>query len=137
MGTHGRLRASVPGMRTAPVPARLICALLLAALLALRSLAPVGFMPSFDHGSVTIIACPDTGGFLTAPTGHHHGDRKSLHQECPYAAAGGPASLGLDVAPLLGVLVLATAILLGRTFLFLEKGRTHERPPLRGPPLPA
>jgi hypothetical protein len=28
-------------------------------LLALRVLAPAGFMPAFDHGAVTIVLCPD------------------------------------------------------------------------------
>jgi hypothetical protein len=39
--------------------------------------------------------------------------------------------------PLVGVLILAAALLLGRTFQFLERSRAHERPPLRGPPIPA
>jgi hypothetical protein len=38
---------------------------------------------------------------------------------------------------LAGVLVLSVALLLGRTFLFLDRHRRYERPPLRGPPIPA
>jgi hypothetical protein len=126
-------------MRTAPAPARSIFAVLLALLMAVRLLAPAGFMPSFDHGAVTIVACPDAEPGVLAPmNAHHHGHSKIVHQPCPYAAASGVGSLAGETALLLGVLVLAgAALLLGRTFLFVERNRTHERPPLRGPPLPA
>lgn len=124
-------------MKTAPAPARLACAALLALLLALRMLAPPGFMPSFAAGTIAIVACPDAAPAAAAmPAGHHH-DPKKLHQECPYASAAGVDSLAPIVATLVDVVVLAVAIVLGRTFLFLERSRAHERPPLRGPPIPA
>ena len=113
-------------------------AALLALLMAVRLLAPAGLMPSFDHGAVTIVACPDAEPGTAAMSAHHHGHSKLVHQPCPYAAASGVGSLAADAALLVGVLVLAgAALLLGRTFLFIERNRTHERPPLRGPPLPA
>ena len=120
-------------MRGAPTSVRLAAAALLALLLALRSLAPAGFMPAFENGAVIIVACPDAG----PATAHHHhrsGDRKSQHQPCPYAAA---SALGPDWPPLLPAVFFAAALLLGRTFLFAERHSRRERPPLRGPPIPA
>ena len=125
-------------MRKAPAIARSIYAVLLALLMAVRLLAPAGFMPSFDHGAVTIVACPDAEPGVGPMSAQHHGHSKLLHQPCPYAAASGLGSLAADAAPLLALLVLAgAALLLGRTFLFVEATRTHERPPPRGPPFPA
>jgi hypothetical protein len=122
-------------MRTAPALTRCICAALLALLLGVRLLAPAGFMPSFDHGAVAIVACPDAEPSAAPMGAHHHGHSKQLHQPCPYAAASGLGALAADMAPLVAVLILAAALLLGRTFLFIERSRTRERPPLRGPPL--
>jgi hypothetical protein len=122
-------------MRHAPALTRSLCALLLALLLGLRLLAPAGFMPSFEHGAVTIVACPD-GDLAAAPmSAHHPGHSKKLHQECPFASASGLGALALDAATLGTVLVLAVALLLGRAFLFLERSRANARPPLRGPPI--
>ena|SRR5689334_2920432 len=125
-------------MRTGPALTRSICAALLALLLAVRLLAPAGFMPSFDHGAVTIVACPDAdSGVVSRMASHHEGHSKKLDQPCPYASASGLGALAPDLPLLAGVLVLAVALLLGRTFLFLERHRKYERPPLRGPPIPA
>lgn len=124
-------------MRNASVPIRTVCAALLALLLAVRLLAPAGFMPSFDGGAVTIVACPDAETGAAPMSAHHDGHSKKLHQPCPYASASGLGSLAPDLPLLVGALVLADALLLGRTFLFLERHRTGERPPLRGPPIPA
>jgi hypothetical protein len=124
-------------MRTAPALTRSICAALLALLLGVRLLAPAGFMPSFDHGAVTIVACPDADGGVVPMAAHHEGHSKKLHQPCPYASASGLGALAPDLPVLAGVLVLSVALLLGRTFLFLDRHRRYERPPLRGPPIPA
>jgi hypothetical protein len=125
-------------MRNAPALTRSTCAALLALLLAVRLLAPAGFMPSFDHGAVTIVACPDgDGGVVSAMAAHHEGHSKKLHQPCPYASASGLGALAPDLPFLAEVLVLTVALLLGRTFLFIERHRKYERPPLRGPPIPA
>lgn len=123
-------------VRTAHALARAVCGALFATMLALRLLTPAGFMPAFDHGSVAIVTCPDAG---PAPVlaSHHHGHSKSVHQPCPYASASGLGALAAEFASLVGVLILAGALLLGRSFLFMERDRAHERPPLRGPPLPA
>lgn len=124
-------------MRNASVPIRTVCAALLALLLAVRLLAPAGFMPSFDGGAVTIVACPDAETGAAPMSAHHDGHSKKLHPPCPYASASGLGSLAPDLPLLVGALVLADALLLGRTFLSLERHRTGERPPLRGPPTPA
>jgi hypothetical protein len=110
--------------------------MLFALLLAVRSLAPAGFMPAFDHGAVRIVACPDAAPVM----GHHHHstDHGALHQPCPYAAASSVGALGPDWPPLLlAVVFFAVALLLGRTFLFVERHARHERPPAIGPPVPA
>ena len=110
---------------------------LLALLLALRLLAPAGFMPAFDHGAVTIVACPDADGAAPAGPMHHHQGKLKHEQPCPYAAASTVGTLGADFTALLDVLVFATALLLGRSFLFLELNRQRQRPPTRAPPIPA
>jgi len=124
-------------MGIAPALMRSIWAALLALMIAARLLAPAGFMPSFDRGAVMIVACPDAYPGVVLMSVHHHGHSKQLHQPCPYASASGLGSLLADMALLIGVVILAVAVLLGRTFLFIEYSRAHERPPLRGPPLPA
>jgi hypothetical protein len=118
---------------------RAICAALLALLLAVRLLAPAGFMPAFEHGSVTIVACPDAGPVAEpAPAmHHHHGDPKHEHQPCPYAAASSLGAVGGDFAAIVDVLIVAAALLLGRSFIFLERANSRERPPTRAPPIPA
>jgi len=123
-------------MRNAPPLSRTLCGLLLALLMGLRLLAPAGFMPAFDHGAVTIVACPDAtaGG---APTmSHHDGGSKRLHQLCPYASASGLGALAAEFAAIGALIFLASALLLGRSFLFLERSRANARPPQRGPPFP-
>jgi hypothetical protein len=107
-----------------------------AVLLALRLLNPAGFMPDFRAGAVTIVACPDAD---PAPSHHapmHHG-KKAPHQPCPYAFA---ASLGTaDPAPppVLGMLLLGAAPLIGHSAAAIAPRRQHHRPPSTGPPLPA
>jgi hypothetical protein len=126
------------GMKAEPIPMRFALAALLALLLGLRSLAPFGFMPAFDHGSVTIVACPDLDAPLVTPKGHHHhsGDHKFAHKPCPYAAASALGALGNDIALVLAVLLFG-AVLVGRAFLFVERQGRRERPPTRAPPIPA
>jgi hypothetical protein len=93
-------------------------------------------MPAFENGMVTIVICPDA-----APVAAHHehrsGHHDGRHRPCPYAAASALGALGPDWPPLLPALFFAVALLLGRTFLFVERHSRRERPPLRGPPIPA
>lgn len=124
-------------MRNTPLWTRSAWAAVFALLLALRLLAPAGFMPAFDHGGVAIVLCPDSAPDVTPMSAHHNDHSKKLHQTCPYASASGLGSLAADFRLLDDVLILAVALLLGRTFLFLERSNAHERPPLRGPPIPA
>jgi hypothetical protein len=127
------------GMKVVPIPMRFALAALLALLLGVRSLAPLGFMPAFDHGSVAIVACPDLDAPLVSPAGHHHhsGDHQFAHQPCPYAAASALGALGKDIMPLLAVLLFGAVLVGGRAFLFVERQGRRERPPSRAPPLPA
>jgi hypothetical protein len=124
------------GVRSAATPERAIWAALLALALALRLLTPAGFMPVFNHGAVSIVPCPDwDSGAAATPAHHHHqGGSKPLHQPCPFAAASGVAALAASFGPLLDVMVLAAALLLGRTFVFLQRHSARERPPTRAPP---
>lgn len=128
-------------MRTAPALTRTICGVLLTMVLALRLLAPAGFMPTFDHGAVTIVACPDSdpAPVATMAAHHHHGNgQHALHQPCPYASASSLGGLATDLAPIIGVLILTAVLLLGRrNFQFVKPRRDYERPPSRAPPLPA
>jgi hypothetical protein len=113
-------------------------AALFALVLALRLLTPAGFMPAFDHGAMTIVPCPDADGAPIITT-HHHGHGKTpqhFHQPCPYVAGSAPGLAGADFVALGALLVVAAVLLLGRRFFFLGS-RAHDRPPLRGPPLPA
>jgi hypothetical protein len=103
----------------------------------MRLLSPPGFMPTFAHGGVTITICPDEAPPTPMSGGHHDGHSKSVHRPCPYASA---ASFGTadSNAPLLTALVAAElAPVIARPFAFLDRSRPHERPPLRGPPIPA
>ena len=126
------------GLRSAATAERGFWTTLLAFALALRLLTPAGLMPAFDHGTVSIVACPDwDNGTPATPAHHHHGGPKTLHQPCPYAAASGLGTLTAVSGCLLGVLILAPALLLGRTFLVLERHSGRERPPTRAPPISA
>jgi hypothetical protein len=92
-------------------------------------------MPAFDHGAVTIVACPDAVPIQAHH--HHHGDHKLLHQPCPYASASALGALGPDWPVLAALAAVALALLLGRASVFVERHNNNERPPLRGPPIPA
>ena len=114
--------------------------MLLVLLLALRLVGATGYMPGVEHGRLTVIICPDAdvnAPLAIAPAHHHHGQAKHDHNMCPYAAAGALGAVGPDWAPLLAVLIFAAALLLGRTFVFLERQSSRDRPPAIGPPLPA
>jgi hypothetical protein len=127
------------GLRSAATPERAIWATLLALALALRLLGSTGYMPGVEQGHLTIIACPDAdpNAPLAVGASHHHGKARHNHNACPYAAASLLGAFGTDIIPLFAVLLLGMALLLGRAFQFVERNTIGERPPLRGPPLPA
>lgn len=123
-------------MAAVPLSMRSAWAALLLALLALRLLSPAGFMPSFERGAVTIVACPD--GAPAAPMPHHspHHPGK-FHQLCPYAAAATTATFGPDLAVILGAILFLAACLIDRPYILVARAKAREPPRLRGPPLPA
>jgi hypothetical protein len=132
----------MPGLPQWSARGRIGWGAVLALLLALRLLSPAGFMPSWDAGHLAIVACdglvvPTAPQIATDHPGSGHGhkdDHKSQQHPCPYAFAASQSLLGTD-GPLLLVVALFTAfLLLGRTFVFLERQRRRDRPPLRGPP---
>jgi hypothetical protein len=131
----------VAAFKTASVSARGLAGLLLGLLLALRLLGATGYMPAFERGGLTVVVCPgaDDGTPLAIGTAshHHHGKKAHKHPNCPYASAGSLGSLASDFAILAAALVFVATFLVGRSFNFLERHRSHERPPSRGPPLPA
>jgi hypothetical protein len=132
---------------------RLLLAALLALWLGVRLLTPAGFMPFFADGSLAIVECPEADGAppaaampdmpgmdmpgMAMPGGGHHDGKAGFHQLCPYAQAASLA--GVDP----GAVVLALLILLSamqraaRTLSALARPATRDRPPARGPPLPA
>jgi hypothetical protein len=121
-------------MRAIGLPFRVACAIVLALLLGVYSLAPTGFMPAFDHGSITIVACPDAAHFVGMQM-DRHGDHKSVHQSCPYAAASALGAMPPQWTDIPEFLFFAVSLVLGRAFLFVQRQASRERPPLRGPPL--
>ena len=122
-------------LRRIPLSLRAFAAVFMALLMAARLLSPLGFMPSFERGAVSIVACPDFDP--PSSMAHHHHDKSAQHQSCPYAAAsalGAADGWGFAFA---SVLLVGAALLLGRAFDYVEANRRHRRPPLRGPPIPA
>jgi UDP-N-acetylmuramyl pentapeptide phosphotransferase/UDP-N-acetylglucosamine-1-phosphate transferase len=103
-------------------------------LLAVRLLSPAGFMPVFDHGSVVIVACPDSGPVPTPMAHHHHHGDSKLQQHCPYAAGTAPANAA-ELALIVVALLVAAALVCGRPFESFQRLRLHDHPPARGPPL--
>lgn len=123
--------------RNVSAPARSLWLVVLGLLLALRLMAPAGFMPAFDHGAVTLVACPDADPGPSPVMPGHHGHKATHHEPCPYASASALGVLDSDLASLADVLVLSAALLLGRAFVLAARHRDRLRPPLRGPPIPA
>jgi hypothetical protein len=114
---------------------RFACAMLLALLLGMRLLSPAGFMPRFEHGSVAIVACPDGEPAPAHMAGHDHGAKK-IHQHCPYAA-GASLATASAAAYVTAALPFAAPMLPRQPFDAIDRHRAHDRPPLRGPPIPA
>lgn len=132
--------AAMSAMRTWSVSARVAWTLVLAALLGLRLLGVTGYMPALQGGAVTIIVCPDADANAALALGdahHRHGKTKHDHGTCPYASASALGALGTGLGPVLVAVILGAVLLLGQAFSFVELRRRHERPPLRGPPIPA
>jgi len=127
-------------MRKAASPIRLAWAAAFALLLSLRLLGSTGYMPAIDDGRLTIVACPDADAnapFALGTMHHHHGHANHNHNVCPYAAAGAMGALGADFPPLAAALIFAAAVMIGRTFVSVERQARRERPPAIGPPIPA
>ena len=111
-------------------------ACLLAAILVLRLLTPAGFMPVFEGGRLTIVACPDASPAAPSPA-HHHGDAGKTPHSCAYATASGLGSLTPDPVTLPEPLLLGAAMVLLSAWLFAARSRVPERPPSTGPPFAA
>ena len=109
-------------------------------LLSLRLLGSTGYMPAIDDGGLTIVACPDADANAPLTLGtmhHHHGHANHNHNICPYAAAGAMGALGADFPPLVAALIFASAVMLRRTSVPVERQARRDRPPAIGPPVPA
>jgi hypothetical protein len=126
-------------MRTAANPVRCAWAVLFALMLSLRLLGSAGYMPALEDGSLTLMVCPDAE--LNAPlaiaTMHHHGQMQHGHNPCPYAAAAALGATDAAFTPLVAILLVGMALLLGRAFAFVARRTGRERPPAIGPPLHA
>jgi hypothetical protein len=140
-------------IRRSPSSIRLLLAALLALWLGVRLLTPAGFMPSFAHGSLAIVECPEAdgtpparampdmpgmvmAGMATAGTEHHDG-KNGFHQLCPYAQAASLAGIDPEAVVLALPLLLSAMPRPARTLPVLARHATRDRPPARGPPLPA
>lgn len=110
---------------------------MMALAMALRLLSPEGFMPAFDRGAVTIVACPDAEPMAMAmPMGHHDADSgKAAHQPCPYAAASGAGPLPWDSAVIATPAIDPSPVPAAAIVARLSADRTRQRPPATGPPL--
>jgi hypothetical protein len=130
-------------MSTARSSTKRAWAALLALLLAVRIIASAGYMPSLEHGRLSLMLCPD--GEWTVPAaampamggmGHDQGSKAVHHQECPYAAAAAISFAGGDAPSL--PLPVPVFFLIGIILLPpLIRHRAFERPFSTGPPLPA
>ena len=124
--------------RSAPDWVRAGWSIGLALLFAVRLLSPAGFMPSFDHSTVAIVACPGFQSAAAPAGGHHgHGERGKTGQPCSYAAASASGLPALGDGFVTAALPAsaepafdggAAAVLAETRFLW---------PLPRGPPLPA
>jgi hypothetical protein len=123
-------------MNRFPAFPRSVAAALLALLLGLRLLSPPGFMPSFEHGTVAIVACPDAEVASAPMAHHHHGDNHKLHQICPYAAGASPVATNHLAEPGPSI-SFEQSRPNAQPLESLSRQRARERPPLRGPPLTA
>jgi len=126
-------------MRAAANPVRSVWAVLFALMLSLRLLGSAGVMPALDHGSLTLIACPDAelNAPLALPAMHHRGHMHHNHSTCPYAQAAALGATEASYVLLVAIVIVGMALLLGRAFAFIERQHGRDRPPAIGPPLPA
>ena len=122
-------------MASAPAMKRALCATLLALLLAVRSLSPAGFMPSFEQGRLAIVTCPDASPMPMA--GYSHGDHDKARQQCPYVAASSLGALGASFGSLLEAPVLGDTLRRGVPQTEAPTLDRRLRPPTRAPPLSA
>ncbi len=116
----------------------------MACALLVRLVVPAGFMPVFDHGTISIVLCTGYGpqtvqldmpGMNMSGDGHkpdNHHDKTDT--PCPFSGLTAPVLSGADP------IVLAAAILF--IMLLVSRVPVREpvrayyrlRPPLRGPP---
>jgi hypothetical protein len=136
----------------APLP-RLLLVVVLALCLGVRLLTPIGFMPSFAGGSLAIVECPQAEGAPVAaampdmpgtdmpgmamPHGREHDAGKGFHQTCPYAEAASLAGTETIIALVALLVPLAALAPLARLLHAVARRASRDRPPSRGPPLPA
>jgi len=135
---------------------RLATHLLLAGVLGLcvgvRLLTPAGFMPSFAHGSLAIVECPEADGAppqgampdmvgmdmpgMAMPEAVHHDGKHDFQQSCPYAQAASLAAIELGIVVLAILLLLVVLPSVTRALPAFSRRPTRDRPPSHGPPFP-
>jgi hypothetical protein len=126
---------------------RALIAAALALCFAVRLVTPAGFMPSVANGALAIVPCPDAFVSASEPMPamamdhgageHRHHGTDGAGQSCPYAAAVGMA--GIDTGPVAVFDAPDAAILppVAAALPLYRRLATRDRPPSRGPPLPA
>ncbi|MEJ5978212.1 DUF2946 family protein [Novosphingobium sp. PS1R-30] len=119
---------------------RLLAAMLVCCVLALKIAVPAGYMLG-QHGKLlTIEICADASGGtvtkqITVPSTHDGKDAQAKSSDtCPYAALGFPALGGADLALLALALAFILALGLAPAPSVPLRRVSFLRPPLRGPP---
>lgn len=117
-----------------------LAALIVVAALALRVLVPGGYMPSIDHGRITVKICtgaPDgPGTMVMAIPGLEHKQQPGdvATGKCAYADLAQAMTGGADVILLAAALAFALALALQLISTLPVRPAEFLRPPLRGPP---
>ncbi|WP_244501517.1 hypothetical protein [Sphingomonas gellani] len=120
---------------------RQLTVLICAATLLLKLLVPTGYMIATDHGRIAMTVCSGMAPAEDAASMHggmpDH-DRPRGHDKpdmpCAFAGLSAAALDAVDPIQLVAFLAFVMAIALHGAPLPAPVGRTHLRPPLRGPP---
>jgi hypothetical protein len=124
---------------------RAFAVLAVACALLTRLIVPAGFMPVFEHGTVSIVLCSGYGpqtvqmdmpGMDMSGAGHnpnkHHDDKTNT--PCPFSGLTAPVLSGADptllIAAILFIMVLVSRVPDRQPV----RAYVRLRPPLRGPP---
>lgn len=110
---------------------------LLMAVLALRLIVPVGFMPVVESGKLVVSICSSTGPtkmVMDMPGMDHKSSKPVAEGGCAFADLSMPTLAGTDPIQLSALIALIMASGLVVVIAFPPRRSGHLRPPSRGPP---